>query len=180
MRARPTPRTSCVLIALTALTLIYPPHAFTDEDLYAHLRRAAEAITSGDLGIAVEEYLKAARRNPESADAYGGLGYAYAALGKSREAAAAYIHVTEIDPTRIDAYIALGAAYRDSHQFALSIDTYRAALSRDPSCARAYVGLGIVYNELGRLDDASTAYESAWWTTCRELRSTGRVWIAEM
>ena len=88
-----------------------------------------------------------------------GLGTTNLAAGRNDEAKAAFEKSLAQDPTDAEALLGLAKALRALLDYAAAADTYRAAINAAVNNADAYWEMGSVLAELGRTEEARTAYQ---------------------
>ncbi|MFZ8973704.1 MAG: tetratricopeptide repeat protein [Pseudomonadales bacterium] len=77
------------------------------------------------------------------------------------DAPAAYRRALELDPYHADAHVNLGRMLQERREPKLAEKHYRAALEIEPDNVLAAFNLGTLLEDLGRLEDAITAYKLA-------------------
>ncbi|MFH1230981.1 MAG: tetratricopeptide repeat protein [Planctomycetota bacterium] len=107
----------------------------------------------------IEEYKKIIKVNPDSAEAYYGLGNAYANSGMNREAIKSYKQAIRIKPDFADAYCNLGVAYGNLGLYNDEIESYKQAIRIKPADADTYYNLGAAYMATGNKSLALEQYE---------------------
>jgi len=117
---------------------------------------------------AIEEYLKAIERAPDSPEGYTRLGAAYLALGGLYEeqgerelAIAAYQQAAETDPDLITPHLYLGKLYHEMGEVETAVAAYEQAIALHSDSAAAYVLLGGLYEDVGDVKKALRVYERA-------------------
>ena len=98
---------------------------------------------------------------PENADAWFELGFAYNNLDRPNDAIFAYREALRINPELAEAWNNLGVAYNDLGRYDDAIAAYREALRINPEYANAWNNLGVAYYNLDRYNDAIAAYREA-------------------
>lgn len=105
-----------------------------------------------------------AQSEPESADAWFGIGVAYYNLKRYDDAIMAYRLSLSINPENAIAWYNLGVNYAILKRYDDEIEAYRQSLRINPENADAWYSLGVVYQklkDLKRNDDAIEAYRQA-------------------
>jgi tetratricopeptide (TPR) repeat protein len=155
-------RGAVYLLALTgALWVITLPR--TNPALWAMRPYDAgrEALESGDLGRAEEQFARArayAPDNPEINLAFGNLRLAQ----RNRSAAFSfYATVLRIDPTHKSALNNLGVMAFEDGKFPEAREYFRKALKQEPGNAKTYYLLAKAELALGNVEDAKTAVANA-------------------
>ena len=95
---------------------------------------------------AAEAFLKAAKINPDYAEAFYNLGSSQKKLGKLDAAILSYKRAIEITPNYLDAYNNLGNIYKDLDRINEAINSYEWAISYGPEYVLAYINLALLYS----------------------------------
>jgi tetratricopeptide (TPR) repeat protein len=109
---------------------------------------------------ALEEVRRMANARLE-AWCHNGLGNVYHALGRHREAIAAYQQSIELDPEYAYPHNGLGNVYADLGLHEEAVAEYRRAIELDLKFAHPHNGLGNIYAALGRHEEAVAKYQRA-------------------
>jgi protein O-GlcNAc transferase len=128
-----------------------------------HLSGVA-AMQRGDLNGAVALIGAAVAADPENpayADAYNNLAVALKALGRKKEAVAAYDRVIALRPSHTDALYNRGNLKKDMAQGNAALADYDAVLALTPDNAEAHYNRGVVLTQKERHVEAAAAYETA-------------------
>jgi tetratricopeptide (TPR) repeat protein len=107
-----------------------------------------------DYALAIEEYIKAAKINPDFSQPYNQLGYAHRFLGNYPEAEKAfkkYIQLIPDDPNPYDSYAEL---LMKMGKYDASIEYYQKALTVDPNFVASHIGISANLNFKGDHQDA--------------------------
>jgi tetratricopeptide (TPR) repeat protein len=113
----------------------------------------------GEYDCAVEAFLKSIKSEPDPSS-YLGLGMAYTALGRHKEARNAFQQVTETTDNKLHlfhAYQGLAGCLDKLGMYNDAIEAYRQAVSIQPEDYTSYSGLAIIYG--GRLRKYKEAIE---------------------
>ncbi|HID10808.1 MAG TPA: tetratricopeptide repeat protein, partial [Candidatus Latescibacteria bacterium] len=143
---------------------------------YEDLIKQAEALLDEDLEAAIELYRMAAQENPNRGEAYYGLGRAYAALGKVKEAQEAFRKAARRMPYDPTAFYNWGAMALKSGELKEAQEALRRAVELKADYPEALYALGRAYEEDGWLVDARLALLKALqarpgWEKAREALS---------
>jgi CHAT domain-containing protein/Flp pilus assembly protein TadD len=122
---------------------------------------AMEYLFLGRWQEAVEAAKEAIVIRPDSAEAYGSLGFACLNLGRFQEASGAFQQAIRLKPEWAAGYSGLGEVYNLQGRFEDAIGPFERAIQLDPSVPQTHDFLGLAYEKVGRLQDAIPAYESA-------------------
>ena len=125
--------------------------------LEAQTARGYALLKQGKPDEAVEFFQGALESNPRSAEAYAGLGRAYADRASDlvdetardterRAAEAAYLKAISLRPNDWVAYKRLGIFYASTGRYEDAIEQYKIVAELAPDNAHAYVNLGIFYH----------------------------------
>jgi Flp pilus assembly protein TadD len=98
---------------------------------------------------------------PRNDFAWFDLGFAYANLGRHREAIEAYRQALRLKPDDVNIWLNLGGAYGKLGRYREVVEASRQALRLKPDDADAWINLGIAYGKLGRHREAIAAYREA-------------------
>ena len=104
-------------------------------------KRCDHLIGSGQAAAAIEEWQRAARAQPGSADVLAHLGRAHALAGQLEAAVANLRKALELDSRHVDAQVLLADTYVQQ-DLGLAVAAYRRALELDPAHAKARFKLG--------------------------------------
>ena len=77
------------------------------------------------------------------------------------DAPAAYLRALELDPNHSDAHVNIGRLLQEAGESAAAEQHYNLALSAEPDNVLAAFNLGTLFEDMGRLDDAISAYKRA-------------------
>ncbi len=104
---------------------------------------------------------KWSKSEPENANAWYNLGFAYGNLKRYDDAIEAFRQTLRIDPKNSGAWNNFGVTYSYLNRYNDAIEAYRDALHIDPTDANVWNNLGLAYGNLKRYDDAIEAYRQA-------------------
>lgn len=131
-----------------------------------------QGITQSEVRIKLAQYL-AESGQPQRAielleqmtgddpDAMIGLGNAYLAAGRSREALATFNRLLTIDPNHALAHENIGVTHLRGGNIPAAEAALRAAVTLDESLSGAWTALGVLLANTGRQDEAVTAWQRA-------------------
>ncbi|GJI97128.1 hypothetical protein RugamoR57_38460 [Duganella caerulea] len=124
------------------------------------LENGYQALNSGDLAQAQQQYEAALRDSPTSRDALLGLATLAARKGQGEQAAGYYLRLLELDPNDATAVAGLvGVRQGDAAQ---SEARLRAILGTNPDAGPVLFALGNLQAQQGRWPDAQQAYFRAY------------------
>ncbi|WP_229211390.1 MULTISPECIES: tetratricopeptide repeat protein [unclassified Duganella] len=124
------------------------------------LESGYQALNSGDLAQAQQQYEAALRDAPTSRDALLGLATLAARKGQGEQAAGYYLRLLELDPNDATAVAGLvGVRQGDSAQ---SETRLRAILSANPDAGPVLFALGNLQSQQGRWPEAQQSYFRAY------------------
>jgi len=126
------------------------------------VRQAGESkpVDSQKIRAAIDKLHDALRMNPNNDSAYIDLGFCYSVLRDGPTAIDMYVKATRINPSGpnfkelADIYLRIG----DPENALLAAN---AGITRDPRNASLYNAKGMALHDLGRIDEASTAFQKA-------------------
>ena len=159
------------LIWICVLLVAIGSQADASEQAMSLFAQGVEELNAGQLDTALETFKQVATIVPDFADAHYHLGLAYYQKAEFQKAIEAFTRTLELLPRDIDAHIKLGlASHKAGDQdttdsvarrafYEQAVEAYRTALEIRPHNVEALNNLGLAYQELGRFDDAITAYE---------------------
>jgi len=121
---------------------------------------------AGALPEAEQAYAKHTELNPQAVAGWVALGDIRLELKRHQEAAEAYKQATNLDPANGNAVLGLGTAWynlrRDTHEPPSEAEPYlRKATELLPQSFSAWYNLGLTLKELGRPQEALTAFQTA-------------------
>ncbi len=127
------------------------------------LKRVLALSKLNDWQGLVDWCLKWTKSEPEDAEAWFHLGFAYSNIKRYNDAIEAYHQALRIDPknARPIIWVSLGVAYDGLKRYQDAIKAYRQAISINPEDAKAWSFLGSSYHTLKQYDDAIKAYRQA-------------------
>ncbi len=135
--------------------------AFQEDDAPTHLNLAGILNQQGDPTGAIEEYQAAIRLNPESAEAYRGLGAVFIDTHEWRNAEDALRTSTRLDATDSQTFYWLGRALMAQQKFSGATDAFTTATDLNPQDAESFSDLGLVRMSQGYASDAANALTQA-------------------
>src|SRR5581483_5956389 len=125
------------------------------------LRQGLAFERDGRLGLARSHYQRAAKLDPNSADAWLALGRAALASGNAALAIKELRTSIKLRPAAADAHVALAAALRAAGRYAEAVASAGDAAALRPGDAEAAFQLGACLEQAGRIADAERAYRDA-------------------
>jgi len=119
-------------------------------------------IKKDDEDSAIENFRKAAQKNPQDAGAFFLLGMLYYEKGDYERAIEAYQENIRIIPDNSSIiYNNLGWTYGELEKYQEAVDAFKEAVKQNPENADFHYGLGWVYNELKDYKKAVESYKQA-------------------
>ena len=115
----------------------------------------------GDYTLAIADYTKAIKIDPNYAEAYFNLGYAWLRKGEYDLAIGDCTRAIAINSKYTLAYINRGVAWARKGEYDKAIADYDQAIRVDPDFADAYYNRGIAYEEKGNLAKAEADFKRA-------------------
>lgn len=135
------------------------------------IQRGSDAYDSGHYDVAVTAFMDAIKAKPDQFRAYYGLGGAYEALNKFKEAADAYKHAIALKPDDkfevspddllLMTTYNLGNAYAAAGQHENAIAAYQQVLAKQPKLAQPHYNIGLSYVALNKSKEAIDAFKQA-------------------
>jgi len=104
--------------------------------------KASDYEKNEEYQLAIANYTKCLKIDPDFADAYLNRGKAYNYLGYLEDAIADYTRAIEIDPDYVRAYYCRGVAYDDLGDYKVAIANFTRAIRIDPDFADGYFQRG--------------------------------------
>ena len=116
-----------------------PPHAApASSDLTGLLHRAEEALTRKDFAEAAKALNAVVAKQPDMAEAWFNLGYAYTGLHEPDEATKAYQKTLQLRPDLFEAQLNLGIVLMEQHQPQAALEHLQKAAAIKPQHVRAH------------------------------------------
>lgn len=109
---------------------------------------------------AIEELEKVVSRETENPTVHYNLGISLAALKRWNKAMEAFVEANRLEPDAVDVSTHLGIAYAEARQSELATVWFEKAVRLEASAA-SYVNLGVNQHELGELEKAKSALQTA-------------------
>ncbi len=106
----------------------------------------------------LDQFRKAVALQPDSAEAYYGLGICYGGLKQTTEEIQSYTQALNFKPTMLAALLDLGTAYFNQGSYDLAIRYYREAVAAKPDDSRILFNLGAAHLKKDQYDLAVQAY----------------------
>ncbi|MHC4404231.1 MAG: tetratricopeptide repeat protein [Planctomycetota bacterium] len=120
-----------------------------------YYRAGTQALTLGDLEIAVREYQRALELNPNHEEARNELGVALLEQGQDAEAEAHFTKLIELNPEFPHAHSNLGNSLARQGKYQEAIASLREALRLTPEHAASHLILSKVLSEFGHAEEAA-------------------------
>ena len=115
----------------------------------------------GKFDLAIAEYGKAIKINPNFVRAYNNRGITYARLKKWDLALTDFKKAIEIDPKNVRAYYNRATVRAKQNKSNLALADYNKAIQLDPNYASAYKNRGIIYKNLNKKTLARESWQKA-------------------
>ena len=128
---------------------------------YIYSNRGTVYASAGQFDMAINNYNRAIKLNPNFADAYNHRGIAYRNLGQLKQAICDYTKAIKLKPNYTEAYNNRGVAYDKSGQTEQSIFDYDKSIELNPNLSEAYNNRANAYVKLGQFDQAISDYTRA-------------------
>ena len=125
------------------------------------LKEAQEVLNSGDLQKAESQYLSAIKIDPESIDAYKGLGNVYIKTQEWDQARETFEHVTKHWPQDGESFASLAVIEEETGDLEKAKDHFLHALSINSEVAQYHIGLSDLYTRLNDKEKALSSLQKA-------------------
>ena len=122
--------------------------------------RGFDLLGEGRNQEAVAAFKRAIKRQPDSYEAYYGLGWAYINLRQFSESLEASQKAVRLKPDYAEAHHHLGMAYERLGRAQEAVPAFKEAIRLKPN-THSYEGLGWAYSKLRRWPEAAAAFEQA-------------------
>jgi len=134
----------------------------SDSDLNSlgELTAGYQALEAGQYDVALHHYRSALDKAADSTyrfQAYFGIGSAFTAMSRHKEAVTALEQALEIRPDHAEALYMLGLAYAYADEMDKAVATLERAVAKAPDLAAAHHGLSLLYAQLGWYQQAATS-----------------------
>jgi len=129
------------------------------EPVYVTLGRIHNS--TGQYGVAMEEFERALNLAPRDPDAIQGMAQAYQRLGRNQEAETMFLRATALEPDSWEGYMRLANFYYNVRRYPDAEKQYRRVLELAPDNAAAYTNLGTVLTNESRFSEARIVLEKA-------------------
>ena len=116
---------------------------------------------TGKHELALEQFQRAQRLDPRSADALLGTAQVYENMGRIAEAEAAYEKAAALRPDYWDGYSKLGVFYYRQRRYADAATQFRHVLQLTPDNAQTWANLAVMLRNLNRVDEAEAAFKKS-------------------
>jgi tetratricopeptide (TPR) repeat protein len=118
-------------------------------------------ILQENWSAALTYFQKAKEANPQNADVWLYLGFAYGKLDRRQEALETFKQAIRIKPDYAEAHCGLGIAYGKLDRWQEALEAYKQAIRIKPDYAVAHYSLGLAYAHLDRWQEAIEACKQA-------------------
>lgn len=122
-----------------------------------HQQTGVQYLNKGLNDLAIGEFIKAAKAQPESMVTNYSLGVAYLRQKKFDKAAEAFVKALKISPDRKDIRYSLGVTYQRMEDFDLALKEYHEIARQDPGSYQVFNNVGVIQIKLGDYDKALQA-----------------------
>lgn len=124
--------TLALLLTFTSINQGFAENGTINPQAQIHFKNGIKHSVNGQLGCALNEYLKAIQLDPLFARAYNNLGYIYRQQGKVDLAITYYNKTLELNPKDDTAHTNLASAYEKKGDYDKAIEEFHKALKIDP------------------------------------------------
>ncbi len=122
--------------------------------------RGCSCIEQGNYHLAVSLLRRVTRRNPEHADAWHKLGFAYGNLKRHLDALECCERAIEIEPRWVEAWCNHGWNQIQCKAYLQAMNDFNAAIEFDSTSANAWCGIGVANLRLKQYDQAKLSFEN--------------------
>ena len=119
------------------------------EEALSRVEAGETALKNGQYDEAVEQFKKALEIDPESANAYRGLGRAYFKSGDKQKASEAFHEALRLNPDSAETYYDLGTTRYESGDYAAAASAFEEAIRLKADFFDALIVLGKAYQRSG-------------------------------
>jgi tetratricopeptide (TPR) repeat protein len=158
MQAKPALTLAKLLLLLAFSGFAWPVSAQESKDPARFQQQGDRFFQERKIEKAAEAYQQAIKLQPNNAKAYGGLGFAYGAMGRYPEAVEAFKQSIRLQPNAPFPYGGLGMSYHMLQRYPESKEAYQQAVRLKPDLVEAHYGLGRTYLMLGDREGALEEY----------------------
>jgi len=134
-----------------------PPKIDEDKDF----NEGIDFFKQGKYKEAIDSFLKAADKFPDSVEVLYNLGVSYLRSGNSENAISTLEKAIQLKQDIIEVYFALGECYFTIGKSDKAMEAFSKAIDFQPNNAKAYYNLGIVYYKYDKTDEAIGFLEKA-------------------
>jgi tetratricopeptide (TPR) repeat protein/predicted Ser/Thr protein kinase len=113
---------------------------------------------TGAFPAAISAFQRVLEIDPESVDAYIGLGESYDSLGRTTDAEQAFRHAIAIRPACWSCYNKLGAFLNGHSRYGEAADAWRKVTELAPDNVWGYMNVGVAYFQKGQFEMAETYF----------------------
>jgi len=142
------------LLACWASSLSFPVQTGTKSGADPY-NRGAVLLTQQKWKQAAAEFQAAIRANPNSSQAYGGLGVALTGMGNQKDAEAAFREAIRLDAKNAQAHYYLGLIAAESQRLEDATSELKAAVELKPDFEPARLALALALEESGQIKGPS-------------------------
>lgn len=148
---------AATLTWVLCIAVVLPMRSFAQPNSFENIfRNGTQAMRSGDLDTAAEDFSQAIKLNPAFAEAYFNLGLVRVQQAHYSEAATSLSRSVELKPNLRGANLFLGIALYRQDQYAKAAAALKHETAIDPSNAQAFMWLGIA--QLANGDALAASY----------------------
>jgi tetratricopeptide (TPR) repeat protein len=144
-----------------AVVYLQKAHQAQPNDTMPVLALARAEAASNELTAARASYENATHLDPQSAEAWYGLGITERALAEKAKSRAllsaseqAMAKGMQLEPNSVHAHMILGECFRIAERYDLAVGQYKEAVAQQPDSAQAWAGLAAAYSAAGDDDRA--------------------------
>ncbi|MBU2043726.1 MAG: tetratricopeptide repeat protein [Candidatus Omnitrophica bacterium] len=131
------------------------------QDWLNHYGQAEKYLETRQFDQAIVEFQEVLKIDPESFEAYTGIGFVYIEFAKYDQAIDSFNRAIEINPGYAEAYDNIGVVYSLQRQYQQAIPYFEKAIHANLDYVPAYNNLGSTYFFLNRYPEAVICYQQA-------------------
>jgi Flp pilus assembly protein TadD len=124
------------------------------------MRLAERSREAGNASVAADIYEKAAKKYPDAAEPFIGLGHAARSAGQPRRATTAFREALKRNPESLAARYGLGQSLLDGDRLSAAIEQFNVLIDAGTKDHRPYLSKGVALDLLDRHNEAQAAYRA--------------------
>ncbi|MFN4150905.1 MAG: tetratricopeptide repeat protein [Candidatus Sericytochromatia bacterium] len=133
-------------ISLFFTTTIYAKEQINIKEKELYFQKAIEYVSLNDFDLALKQFEKSIKIDPNFAEGYLGIGFVYRKMGKFNLSIKYLKKSLDLDPSMIDSYDNLGIAYIQQKNYKEAISIYLKAIENNYLSDSIYYNLSCAYS----------------------------------